>query len=172
MAVLVGVCKIHGWLEGDEWEGPEKEGHANPCPVCGSIDECDVRWTNEPFSPQDMEAIMQDHDIPPDANVFPGSTPGSFHPVLVVFVDHPAFRRIDFDALMRSRCTMHWGKDGRETEGVILVSMTKFSMKSKLETRNFKPMVDQWRWYDDTFSPYVSLRTKDRSWDSHTQYFA
>ncbi len=170
MAVLVGVCKIHGGLEGDELEGPEKEGHANPCPACNEKDTCDVRWVNEPFSGPDMETIMQDPEIPSDANVFPGSSPGSFHPVLVVFVDHPMFTRFGFDERMRRRCKMHW--TGDKTEQVILVSMTKFSMQSKLETRNFGPMVGQWRWFDETFSPYVTFRTKDREWDTHALYFA
>jgi (2Fe-2S) ferredoxin len=165
MAVLTGRCKTNGGVDRMGLEGPEPEGQANPCPVCGLIDGCDVRWTNQPFSEQDMEEILEDHDIRGhyiDHNVFPGGKAGSFHPILVVFVDHPLFSRIDFDELMRRRVKSHW--EGQQTEAVVLVSMTKFSMQSKLETRTFKQMVDQWRWYDDTFSPGVQLRTKDWSW--------
>ena len=165
MAVLVGWCVTYRTSVKDLEINGQGLGYANPCPHCGVIDTCDVQWiSEEPFSDIDIEGILNDRDIPDGCNVFPAGTPGPFNPALVIFVDHPNFKRSEFDDYMRDRVKKHVG--GRRTNSVTLVSRTKSSMQSKLEVQTFRKMVDEWRWMDGTFSPKVLLRTKSRSWQT------
>ena len=163
MAVLVGWCETYRIIVDDLEINGQGLDYANPCPHCGAIGTCDVRWeSEEPFSDIDIGEILNDRDIPGGCNVFPAGIPGPFNPALVIFVDHPNFKRSKFDDYMRDRVGKHMG--GQRTNSVALVSRTKSSMKSKLEVGTFRKMVDEWRWMDGTFSPDIRLRTKSRSW--------
>ena len=159
MAILTGWCACELCsstlrpIEGLD------DSQTNPCPCCGSVDTCDVSWSLEqPFSEDEMVAILDGYGGPESCNIFPGGIPGKFNPTLVIYVDGVGFDRKKFDAYMRDRVLKHLKGYGRTSE-VILVSRTKSSMQSKLGCKTFKKMVDEWRWIDETFAPYVSLQT-------------
>ena len=163
----MAMAKLTGWCACElcaptlrDIEGID-DSQTNPCPCCGGVDTCDVSWLSEPpFSENEMVAMLEQYGGPESCNIFPGGVPGKFNPILVIYVDKVGFERKKFDAYMRDRVLKHLNGGFREkTDAVVLVSRTKSSMQSKLECKTFQKMVDEWRWIDETFAPYVSLRT-------------
>ena len=165
MSLLKGFCKQKGPIDDLQWFSDAEPGYANPCPVCQGDRTCDTRWEDEVFSDDDLETILTDHDIHPHSNVFPGGSPGAFQPHLVVFVDHLKFDLNHLNELLRRRVLMH-DQPGKATESITLVAVSKHSMSKKLRTKQFKRLVDQWRWMKPAFAPLVRFRTMDHRWSS------
>ena len=165
MPILQGYCQEIGHVETLEISVAEPDGPADTCPLCGQHQVCGVRWREDEFTPYDMDTILSDEDTPYNHNVYPGGVPGRFQPHLVVFVDHPAFDIEQLEDTLRRRVRRHASPETR-TLSIRFVSLTKRSMFAKMGTKQFRPMVDRWRWLDATFAPIITFRTMNRSWQS------
>jgi len=134
----------------------DKTGHENPCPVCKGVDTCDVAWVEQYMADWEQNSAIKQSGWSGSCNTFPSGTPGVFQPNLIIFIDDYNFNKSDFGNFMRYRIRKHLG--GNETYSIKIVALSRGSFNAKLETSNFRRMVDEWRFIDPTFAPESALK--------------
>jgi len=167
MMQLRGYCHEIGTVDHLELHAYAPEGHTNPCPQCGGQHTCDTFWASIAVDENDIRRVLNDDDIDPQSNVFPGGSPSGFNPHLVVFVDHPEFSLERLSHILRTRVERHLRAIER-TESIVIICRTKSSLHRQLSTAQLKPLVAQWRWFEPTFAPEIRFRTMDHRWNSRT----
>ena len=164
MFVLRGYCQKEGNLSQREPIYSDVYFETNPCPNCGIQDTCDVHWEEpHPFNDGDIDYIASQYNRDGGCNVFPGGTPGSFNPRLVIFVDYPGLDKDMILSKIRSRIQRHMR--GERTEELIFVARHRFTMQRMFEIQEkFGQLVDQWRFMDASFAPRIEFRDEARFW--------